>query len=85
MRTTLDIEEDVLLAVKERGQREGKTAGKVLSELARQALSNPAAKAGGGGGSSKKKEFFGFQPIPRDPAVIVTNEAIRRLRDEEAI
>ena len=39
MRTTLDVDEDVLQAAKELASQQGKTAGKVLSELARRALS----------------------------------------------
>ena len=39
MRTTLDIDDDVLQAAKELGALQGKTAGKVVSELARQGLS----------------------------------------------
>jgi hypothetical protein len=39
MRTTLDIDEDVFLAVKEIAARQRTTAGKVLSDLARQGLS----------------------------------------------
>ena len=35
MRTTLDIADDVLQAAKERARREKKTAGEVISELAR--------------------------------------------------
>jgi hypothetical protein len=35
MRTTLDIEEDVLFAAKDLARREKKTAGQVISELAR--------------------------------------------------
>ena len=38
MRTTLDIDEDVLQAAKEVASTRGSTAGKVLSELARRAL-----------------------------------------------
>lgn len=38
MRTTLDLDEDILLAVKELADVRRSTAGKVLSELARQAL-----------------------------------------------
>src|SRR5438094_236900 len=38
MRTTLDIDEDVLQAVKEIGAMRCKTAGQVLSELARKGL-----------------------------------------------
>jgi Arc/MetJ family transcription regulator len=38
MRTTLDIDDDVLQAAKELGALHGKTAGQVVSQLARRAL-----------------------------------------------
>jgi Arc/MetJ family transcription regulator len=38
MRTTLDIDEDVLQAAKELGAARRKTAGQVISDLARKAL-----------------------------------------------
>ncbi len=38
MRTTLDIDDDILQAAKEIAATEGRTAGKVLSELARKGL-----------------------------------------------
>jgi hypothetical protein len=41
MRTTLDIDEDVLQAAKELAAARKSTAGKVLSELARKALEPP--------------------------------------------
>ena len=42
MRTTLDIDEDVLLAAKELAAATGRTAGQVVSDLARKGLA-PAA------------------------------------------
>jgi hypothetical protein len=39
MRTTLDIDDDVLQAAKELAAMRGMTAGQVVSELARRALS----------------------------------------------
>lgn len=44
MRTTLEIDDDVLLAAKELAEAQNSTAGKVLSELARKAL-GPSRKA----------------------------------------
>lgn len=38
MRTTLDIDDDVLMAVREIAAREGRTAGKVLSEFSRRGI-----------------------------------------------
>lgn len=83
MRTTLDIADDVLQAAKELGHRKKKTAGQMISELARQALNSaslPPAKATGPG---KKEEFYGFRPFPRRGGV-VTNERINQLREEDA-
>ena len=78
MRTTVNLADDVLLAVKERARREGRSAGEVLSELAREALTrDPAAGEVAEGGS-----FYGFEPLPRrGPAV--SNELVDRLLDEE--
>jgi hypothetical protein len=46
MRTTLDLDEDVLLAAKEIAMARGTTAGKVISALARQGLTpSRAARA----------------------------------------
>ncbi|MCY3817919.1 MAG: CopG family transcriptional regulator [Gammaproteobacteria bacterium] len=42
MRTTLDIDDDVLVAAKELARRECKTAGKFMSDLMREALRNRA-------------------------------------------
>lgn len=43
MRTTLDIDDDVLAAAKELADQRRSTAGKVLSDLARKGLAQPAA------------------------------------------
>ena len=44
MRTTLDLDDDVLLAAKEIARSRGQTAGQVVSELLRKAL-QPAGDA----------------------------------------
>jgi hypothetical protein len=44
MRTTLDLDPDVLQAVRELAKFRGTTAGKVLSELARRALEPKTSK-----------------------------------------
>lgn len=77
MRTTLSIDDDVLLAVKERAAREHRTAGEVLSDLARQAMTSPRRPA-----DDVVETKHGFRPLPhRGPAV--SNALIDRLRDEE--
>ena len=45
MRTTLDIDLDVLQAAKELGGMRRKTAGQILSELARKALASTSTLA----------------------------------------
>jgi hypothetical protein len=77
MRTTLDIAEDVLQAAKHIARRENKTAGEVLSELARRALTTPSAPSA----TEPSEEFMGFEPFPSRGG-LVTNEIIDRLREE---
>lgn len=81
MRTTLDIADDVLQAAKERARRENKTAGEVISELARSALT--AAPVGAAPRTSEPRAHYGLRPFPRRGG-IVTNELIDRLREDDA-
>jgi hypothetical protein len=74
VRTTIDLDEDVLQAVKEIAANRGTTAGRVLSELARQALAPrevPEVKNG-------------VPLLPRRPPGTPrpTMELVNRLRDE---
>ena len=77
MRTTLDIEDDVLEAAKELAAREGITAGKMLSRLARQALQPSTA--------TENLERRNGVPIIPARGEIITSEHVRRLMDEEGI
>lgn len=84
MRTTLNIADDVLFAVKERARRERRSAGEVLSDLAREALTRSVREGRGGWADevAEPESFYGFEPLPhRGPAV--SNELIDRLREEE--
>jgi len=78
VRTTLDIADDVLLAVKERARRERRSAGEVISDLARQALQARVHSDSIADGDS----FYGFRPLPRRGGT-VSNDLIDRLLDEE--
>ena len=78
MRTTLDIDDDVLQAAKERAQRDKRTTGEVLSELARSALTAlPQSRA------RAPKPIHGFRPFSKRGG-IVTNELIDKLREDDA-
>ena len=45
MRTTIDLDDDILQAAKELGHGRGMTIGKVVSDLARRGLADPAGLA----------------------------------------
>jgi hypothetical protein len=73
MRTTLDIEDDVLLAARAIARQRGVSMGKVLSTLARQALTQqPLATT---------RHGVPLFPV-RSDARPVTLELVNRLRDE---
>jgi hypothetical protein len=75
MRTTLDIDDDVLQAAKEIGAMKKKTAGQVVSELVRKALA-PAPE-------STARVRNGVPLLPsRAGAPIMTMADVNRLRDE---
>jgi hypothetical protein len=79
VRTTIDIDDDVLNAARERARREHKTAGHVVSELLRQALTSPVAP-------TQVKEttpVYGFTPFAPSGR-LVTNEQIDALRGDDA-
>lgn len=74
MRTTLDIDDDVLLAAKDLARRQRKTAGEVLSDLARLGLQ------GGPPGVAEATPRYGFAPMPAG-GTTVTNAQIDALRE----
>jgi hypothetical protein len=80
MRTTLDIDDDVLAAAKEQARRQGLTAGQLVSRLLR------AAMAGDGGkGETGPAGVGGFRPFQVLGQKLVTNEQIDQLRDQEGL
>lgn len=81
MRTTLDLDEDVLLAAKEHAARERKSLGTVISELARESLRRPSAP-GARKGASRRGGRFAVLPA-RDE--VVTLEHVRSLQDAEGV
>ena len=74
MRTTLNIDDDVLRAAKEIANLRGTTAGTVLSGLARQALRPEPSDV-------EQRNGVPLLPVSAD-AGPVTLEAVNRLRDE---
>jgi hypothetical protein len=79
MRTTLDLDIDVLQAAKERARREKKSIGTVISELVRKALTAPTGPLR----VEEPKARYGFRPFAKRGG-IVTNERIDSLREDDA-
>ena len=77
MRTTLDIEDDVLQAAKELAQRNGGTAGQVISDLARRGLNAPPPK--------RRPGLRGGVPVLPSRGEIVTLEHVQKMQDEEGV
>jgi hypothetical protein len=74
MRTTLDIDEDVLETAKELAAKRGTTAGRVISELVRNALA-PRYRG------ARKRNGVPLLPT-RKGGALVTQEIVNRLRDD---
>jgi len=75
MRTTLNIDDDVLRAAKEIAKLRGNTAGAILSELARESLERERS-------SPSVEVRNGVPLLPGRPGVgIVTPKAVQDLED----
>lgn len=80
MRTTLDIEDDVLNAVKELSRRGGKTAGQIISDLARKGLRANTTRTSG----SKRRSKNGV-PVLRSRGDLITIQHIDEIFESEGI
>lgn len=76
MRTTLDLDDDILQAAKELAAAQGSTAGKVLSDLARRGLARTD-------GSGRERNGVPLLPARGPAAPRVTMKRVNQLRDEE--
>lgn len=78
MRTTLDIDDDVMQAAKEIARREKVSAGVLVSRLLREMLiRGPQEEAG-------KPTVAGFRPFPAGGRV-VSDDQVNALRDAEGV
>jgi hypothetical protein len=75
VRTTLDIDDELLLTIKEMARQRKTTAGSMVSSLLREALQPK---------SFKLAYRDGVPLLPRrENAPMVTSELVNRLRDED--
>ena len=72
MRTTIAIDDDVLMAAKAIARQRNQSVGKIVSELARHSLRAPMAEA--------QRNGIPLLPV-REKGVIVTSEIVNALRD----
>jgi Arc/MetJ family transcription regulator len=79
MRTTLDIDDDVLAAAKELSRLQRLSAGQVVSQLLRQALAGRTALA-----QPQEAGVGGFRPFAAR-GVVVSNDKVNELRDAEGV
>ena len=79
MRIALNIDDDVLIAVKEVAARGSKTAGHVASDPLRRPPAHGGRETPDIGAESEPE--FGFRPF-LERGAMVTNERIDRLREE---
>jgi hypothetical protein len=90
MRTTVDLDEDVLMAAKELARLKGETLGRVLSETIRLGLQASPRRAEAVGLIVEDRPAIsvlaslGFEPLPSRGS-IVTNDLIDRIRDDEGL
>ena len=80
MRTTLDIDDDVLDASKEIARREGVSAGRAVSDLLRRALTQPAPAHA----VSEAPASYGFVPFASRGGV-ATNAQVDALRAADGV
>ncbi|MBC7779430.1 MAG: hypothetical protein H7125_04925 [Proteobacteria bacterium] len=89
MRTTLDIDDDVLAAARDLSRRQRIPLGRVVSALVRTALTTSPAALDAMPGSTpvagEPSSFYGFRPLPRVADLFVTNAQIDRLRAIDGI
>ena len=82
MRTTLDIDEDVLAAARDLAKLEDKTMGEVISDLARRGLTAPSYPGFAPGFAEAQAPFdVGTWPtFPGRAGVVVSNDTIDRIQ-----
>ena len=86
MRTTFDLDDDVLAAAKALAKVRQTTAGRIISDTMRRAIQLGLADAKPQPGTQQTAapaaHVFGFSPLTAPGQHIVTNATVRALRDE---
>jgi hypothetical protein len=86
MRTTLEIDDDVLSAAKSLAKAANTTAGRIISDTMRRAIQNGLAEQRPLTGEIRAAEpqaVYGFKALTPAGQHIVTPDMVRALRDEQ--
>ncbi|NJM13129.1 MAG: hypothetical protein HC889_15830 [Synechococcaceae cyanobacterium SM1_2_3] len=84
MRTTLDIDEDVLAAAKELARRQRMSTGRMVSRLLRQGLTGQGMPVSSlDQQNSRIPPASGFHPFPAGR--VVTDDEVNALREAEGV
>lgn len=85
MRTTLDLDDDVLDAIKELSRRQKISAGKMVSQWMRKALSGQAQLGGlSADVNTSAPTVAGFRPFA-SRGQLVSDDQVNALRDAEGL
>lgn len=80
MRTTVNIEDDILAVIKEMARKEHVSAGRVISRIVREALTDRNCRQNAG----SEQTVAGFRPfLPREK--VISNEQVNWIRDDEGV
>ncbi len=86
MRTTFDLDDDVLAAAKALAKVRQTTAGRIISDTMRRAiqlgLADAEPNSDANPGAAPPAHIFGFSPLTAPGQHIVTDATVRALRDE---
>ena len=77
MRTTLAIDDDILLVARDLARQQRRSIGEVVSDFARRSLRSEDSD----GSSQTKRNGFVLLPV-NNPAAVITMEMVNSLRDE---
>jgi hypothetical protein len=90
MRTTLDIDDDVIAAAKSLAKAANTTAGRIISDTMRRAIQNGLAEQRpltveltGKLKAAEPQAVYGFTALTPSGQHIVTPDMVRALRDEQ--
>ena len=84
MRTTLNIDDDLLAAAKELASSERCAVGRVVSRLLRHSLTGLAASLHSAA-PTRQTAVAGFRPVPALAGLAATNQRVDALPDDEGL